>query len=106
MTDMEKIKEQFDFDLKKEIQELKELTLISVKRALTMDDAVLLTGLSKNWLYRLVRERKIPFYKSSCGKFTYFDRDELNGWLLAKRFKTVSEIETEAATRTVARIKN
>jgi hypothetical protein len=41
--------------------------------------------------------KKIPYYKSQGGKITYFDKDELNAWMLQHRVKTVNEIETEAA---------
>ena len=80
-----------------ELQELKKLTLLGAKKALTMSDAALLTGLSKSHIYKMVCAKQIPYYKSQGGKLTYFDRDELNGWLLQHRVKTNNEIETEAA---------
>jgi len=80
----------------KELQEIKNLTLLGAKQALTMNDAALFTGLSKSHLYKLVCFRDIPFYKSSGGKLTYFDRDELNRWMLHRRTKTNEEVEAEA----------
>ena len=82
----------------KELQELKQLTLIGVKKALTMNDASLLTGLSKSHLYKLVCYKKIPYYKSDGGKLIFFDKDELNTWLLSNRVKTEDEISREAGT--------
>jgi len=79
-----------------EFQELKKLTLLSAKQALTMDDAVLLTGLSKSHLYKMVSARKIPYFKSKGGKITYFDRNELNSYLLNTRVKTADELDAEA----------
>ena len=73
--------------LLKELQELKNLTLLGAKQALTMSDAALLTGLSKSHLYKLVCFRQIPYYKSNGGKLTYFDKDELNRWMLAAEQK-------------------
>jgi excisionase family DNA binding protein len=67
----------------KELQELKNLTLLGAKTALTMDDAALLTGLSKSHLYKLCCRKAIPYYKNG-GKLTYFDKVELNNWLLLK----------------------
>jgi excisionase family DNA binding protein len=84
-----------------ELQEIKQLTLLGVKQALTMSDASLLTGLSKSHLYKLVCYKKIPHYKSQGGKLTYFDKDELNGWMLQRRVKTSDELETEAISYTV-----
>ena len=80
----------------KELQELKNLTLLGAKQALTMGDAALLTGLSKSHLYKLVCFRQIPYYKSNGGKLTYFDKDELNKWMLSRRAKTNEEVEAEA----------
>ena len=80
-----------------ELLELKKLTLLGAKQALTMTDAALLTGLSKSHLYKLVCGKKIPYYKSDGGKLTYFDKRELTSWQLQHRVKTVAEIETEAA---------
>ena len=80
-----------------ELQELKKLTLLGVKKALTMDDCALLTGLSKSHLYKLVMNKKVPYWKSDGGKLTYFDKQEIEAWLLQHRIKTAAEIETEAA---------
>jgi hypothetical protein len=37
-------------------------------------------------------------YKSDGGKLTYFDKNEVNGWMLQHRVKTTAEIEAEATT--------
>jgi len=79
------------------LQELKNIALLGAKQALTMGDMALLTGLSKSHLYKLVCAKQIPYYKSQGGKLTYFDKDEVNRWLLQHRVKTSSELETEAA---------
>jgi excisionase family DNA binding protein len=86
-----------------ELQEIKNLTLLGAKKALTMTDASLLTGLSKSHLYKLVCGKKTPYYKSDGGKLTYFEKDELNRWLLQNRVKTSGEIEAEAATYVVTK---
>jgi excisionase family DNA binding protein len=80
-----------------ELQELKNLTLLGAKQALTMTDASLLTGLSKSHLYKLVCFKKIPHYKSQGGKLTYFNKDEVNSWMLQHRVKTADEVEQAAA---------
>ena len=85
-----------------ELQELKKLTLLGVKKALTMNDCALLTGLSKSHIYKLVMNKKIPYWKSDGGKLTYFDKQEIEAWLLQHRMKTTDEIETEAANYVVA----
>ena len=84
-----------------ELQELKAMTLMASKQALTLKEAALLTGLSVSTLYKLCCHRKIPFYKSSGGKMTYFSRNELNDWMLCHRIKTSSEIESDAINHIV-----
>ncbi|MBX3164249.1 MAG: helix-turn-helix domain-containing protein [Bacteroidetes bacterium] len=84
-----------------ELQELKKLTVLSAKQALTMSEAAILTGLSKSHLYKKVMLKEIPYYKSDGGKITYFDKSELTAWCLKHRVKTNAEIEAEAATYVV-----
>ena len=84
-----------------ELQELKKLTLLGVKKALTMSDCSLLTGLSKSHIYKLVMNKKILYWKSDGGKLTYFDKQEIEAWLLQHRVKTADEIETEAVNYVV-----
>jgi predicted DNA-binding transcriptional regulator AlpA len=83
--------------IQSELQEIKQLTLLGAKRALTMKDASLLTGLSISNLYKKCSLKEIPHWKSGGGKFTYFDKDELNAWMLQNRVKPAYEIEQEAA---------
>ncbi len=80
----------------KELNEIKQLTLLSSKTVLTMDDLSLLTGLSKSYIYKMVSWKKIPHYKSNGGKLTFFDKSEVEQWLLQNRIKTTDEIEAEA----------
>ena len=84
-------------EIKKELAEIKQLTLLGVKKALTMKDAALFTGLSMSHLYKNVCYKKIPHYKNN-GKLTYFDKDELTAWMLQHRVKTNDEISEQAAT--------
>ena len=79
-----------------ELQGIRQLTLLGVKQALTMNDAALITDLSKSHLYKLVCAKKIPYYKNQGGKLTYFDKDELIGWMLQHRVKTSDELDMEA----------
>lgn len=84
-------------DLKNELEQIKQLTMLGAKKALTMNDTALLTGLSKSHLYKLVCAKKIPYYKSQGGKLTYFEKSEVEAWQLQHRIKTSSETDTEAA---------
>ena len=88
-------------EIKKEFQELKKLMQLS-KTTLNMDEAVLLTGLSKGYLYRLVASRKIPHWKSKGGKLTFFSKSELLNWLLHSKVLTEEETASEAANYCVS----
>lgn len=83
-------------ELKKELEELKKISLIGVKTALNMSDIALLTGLSKSHIYKLTCAKKIPHYKSDGGKLTFFEKSEIEKWMLKNRVKTTDEIESEA----------
>jgi len=85
-----------------QLQELKQLAVLGAKTALTMNDVVLLTGLSKSHLYKLVWSKKIPYYKAAeGGKMTYFNKQEIENWLLAYRVPTEAELEQKAIAHCV-----
>ncbi len=75
----------------KELSEIKQLTLIGTKKVLTLSETALLTGMSRSHLYKLVCQRRIPYYKSEGGKLTYFHKEEIENWLLASRTMTEDE---------------
>lgn len=80
-----------EMELYRKLEEIKAVNLLTIKEALTMDDAVTLTGLSKSYLYKLCQNSKIPHYKSHGGKFTYFRKSELNDWMLHTQVRTTDE---------------
>lgn len=65
------------------------------KNVLTFEEAVMFTGLAKSYLYKLTGGGKIPYYKPS-GKLIYFQREELERWMLRNPVKTADEIEQQA----------
>lgn len=72
-----------------------EASLLTQKNVLTFDEAANFTGLSKSYLYKLTSAQKIPHYKPA-GKIIYFDREELEAWLLQNRVSTSDELENKA----------
>jgi len=52
-------------------------------------------NISKSFLYKLTSKNRIPFYKPN-GKKIYFEKGELNKWLLKNRIKTTEEIDESA----------
>lgn len=85
----------------KQLQELKQLAVLGAKNVLNMDDVCLLSGLSKSHLYKLVWSKRIPYYKSEGGKMTYFNKQEIENWLMAYRVPTAAETEQAAINHCV-----
>lgn len=52
-------------------------------------------NVSKSYLYKLTSKNLIPYYKPS-GKKIFFEKSELNKWILKGRIATITEIELEA----------
>ncbi len=71
--------------------------LVANKTVLTMREAAILTGLSLSHLYKLTSTNGIPHYKPT-GKAIYFNREELEGWMLRGRKPTAEEVGAAACT--------
>lgn len=84
-------------EIMQKLAEIKELSLLAAKDMLTMNDAVLYTGLGKSYLYALTCKNKIPYYKPN-GKTIYFKKSELNEWLQRNRVDSIDEAESRAAS--------
>ena len=70
--------------------------ILSQKNVLTFSEAARYTGFSKSYLYKLTSLEKIPFSKPA-GKMIFFDRIELEKWLLNNQ-AIHEEIENAAST--------
>lgn len=76
------------------LDRIERLTLLGVKKVLTMDEAAILTGYSKGFLYQLTSKRGIPFYKKA--NKIYFKKGELEEWMLDTRVRTQKETDRKA----------
>jgi excisionase family DNA binding protein len=74
--------------------------ILSNKNVLNIDEAAAFTGMTVSYLYKLTSTQEIPHYKPR-GKMLYFDRAELESWLLQRRIKTMEEINTSAVNHVV-----
>ena len=74
-----------------------ETLLLSQKTVLNFEEVAAYTGLSKSYLYKLTSSGGIPCYKPQ-GKHIYFNKPEIDKWLLQNRKATNSELESQAAT--------
>jgi excisionase family DNA binding protein len=74
-----------------------ESLLLSQKNVLTFDEGATYMGISKSHLYKMTMLGTIAYYKPR-GKMIYFDRAELEKWLLQNRITPADEIEAKANT--------
>ena len=74
-----------------------ESLLLSQKKVLNLDEVSVFSGLSKSYLYKLTCSGGIPCYKPQ-GKHIYFDKVEIEQWLLQNKKATDNEIENKAVT--------
>ena len=65
------------------------------EKPLTLEEAARYLDLSTSTLYKMTSSSKICFYKPN-GKRIYFDKSDLDAWILRNPVKTETEIEQEA----------
>lgn len=80
-----------------ERQQSIENLMLSQKNVLTFDEGATYMGVSKSHLYKMTMLGSIGFYKPR-GKMIYFDRAELEKWLLQNRITPSDEIDAKAMT--------
>jgi excisionase family DNA binding protein len=74
-----------------------ESLMLSQKVVLNFNEVAAYTGLSKSYLYKLTSSAGIPCYKPQ-GKQIYFNKQEIDQWLLQNRKATNIELENQAST--------
>jgi excisionase family DNA binding protein len=85
-------------EIERKIEELAALN----KDVLNLREAAKYLNVSCSHLYKLTYSKEIPHYKPR-GKQVYFERRELDKWLLQNRQKTKAEIEQAAIDYVVRR---
>ena len=74
-------------ELQKELEQIKTL-LLSKKNVLNINELADYTGYSKSYIYKLTSRQAIPYFKPS-GKSVFFDRVEIDTWLLKNKHRQV-----------------
>lgn len=82
-------------ELKKVADIVTAQTIFTTKEVLTTEEAAAYMGMRKSYLYKLTMNKKIPHYKP-MGKVVYFQRKELEEWLLSNRVSTDEELSEKA----------
>ncbi|MDD5272001.1 MAG: helix-turn-helix domain-containing protein [Methylovulum sp.] len=70
--------------------------VLSNKNVLSIEELAAYANLSVSHIYKLTSTQQIPHFKPR-GKLVYFNRSEIDEWLLQNRVATASEIEQKAA---------
>lgn len=83
-------------EIEKRLESIEKM-LLSQKNVLTFDEAAGFIGISKSHLYKLTMVNALPFYRPR-GKMIYFERVELENWLLQNRITPADELEAKAST--------
>lgn len=68
-------------EIKKELQVIKDLLANNSKKVLNLNELADYIGFSKSYVYKLTSQNLIPHSKPN-GKAVFFDRDEIDKWLL------------------------
>lgn len=79
------------------IQKLKRIEkfIYALKTVLNINELVDYTGFSRSYVYKLVHRNEIPYSKPNGGML-FFNRKEIDNWLLSNKTKSNAEIEQEA----------
>ena len=76
--------------------------LLNQKTVLSFEETAVYTGLSKSHLYKLTSTGGIPCYKPT-GKKLYFNKEELDEWLLRNKKLSQDEIDDKAEAHLMRR---
>ena len=68
-------------EIKKELQVIKDLLANNSKKVLNLNELAEYIGFSKSYVYKLTSQNLIPHSKPN-GKAVFFDKDEIDKWLL------------------------
>jgi len=81
-------------EIAKRLDRLETLTALSAKNVLDINDTASLTGYSVKYLRLLIAKREIPHYRR--GNRLYFNRDEIEDWMMGTRIPTKEEMNIKA----------
>lgn len=87
----------------KDIEKLAELITAKVtdalaytkKPVLTTSEVAAYLGFKKSYLYKLMSEGSLPYYKS-YGRSAFFKREEVEAWAFSRRIDSVKDLEEKA----------
>lgn len=81
-------------DIAKRLDRLEALAALASKDVLDVNETAQLTGYTVKYLRLLISRREIPHYRR--GNRIYFNRDEVEEWMLGERIPTNEEVQIQA----------
>ena len=79
------------------LDEIKTITTLSVKNALTVEEAAIYMGMSAEYVRKMAKNRTIKSYRSKSGRGIYLHKADLDKWMLHTEVNTTEPIQAEAA---------
>lgn len=73
------------------------LVFVAEKPWLSVVEFSKYTGYKVSYVYKLISERRVPYYKRDGGKNVFFLKDEIDKWILGRRIAPMEELNEEAA---------
>jgi prophage regulatory protein len=86
----------------KKLNQLEILIVSTAKQILTVEDLINYTGFSRSYIYKLVHKSVIPYSKPN-GKTLFFQKNEIDEWLLQNKSFSNSQIKQKALNYTASR---
>ena len=83
----------------KKLNQLEILIVSTAKQILTVEDLINYTGFSRSYIYKLVHKSIIPYSKPN-GKTLFFQKNEIDEWLLQNKSSSISQLEKKANSYT------
>lgn len=77
------------------LNRLEKLIVDSNKEILNVEDLINYTGYKRSYIYKLVFNNILPYSKPN-GKTLFFQKSEIDAWLLQNKSQSISQIEDKA----------
>ena len=88
MTEFELIQQRLD--------EIKMITIISTKNALTVEEAATYMGMDADYVRKMAKSKKIKSYRSKTGRGIYLHKADLDKWMMYTVVNTTDYIKEKA----------
>lgn len=86
-----------EFELiQNKLEEIKMITTISTKNALTVEEAATYMGMDAEYVRKMAKNKKIKSYRSKTGRGIYLHKADLDKWMMYTEVNTTDYIKEKA----------